>query len=180
MKIAPQSPLGSILGDVDKAINAKLYYPALVVALTIPEICSALCEERKVHIKQLQYVTFVNKYATPFGLGLEGLACYRLRGGVIHRGNAAGHAFSEVSHVIFTVPESAVEVHGLSMQSGKNTAGVLSIIPFCAAMTQAAERWYEDYHADKTVIRNFPKLLSWRAEGVYPFIVGTPVIASEI
>jgi hypothetical protein len=35
-------PLEHIIQDVRRAINARLYYPALVVSLTIPEICVSL------------------------------------------------------------------------------------------------------------------------------------------
>jgi hypothetical protein len=34
--------ISSILDEIDKAIEAKLYYLAIAVALSVPDICSCL------------------------------------------------------------------------------------------------------------------------------------------
>jgi hypothetical protein len=136
------SPLANILNDVTRAIDVKLYYPALTVALTIPEICVTLCWDREMMVKQRHYAEFVDKYTTPKELGLGGIDCYRLRGGVIHRGNAAGHNRFNSSHVIFTVPETSIHFHAMSITSGGKSAAMFDIRLFCNAMLAAADQWY--------------------------------------
>src|SRR5689334_18703005 len=124
------TPLESILADMNRAIEARLYYPALLVALTIPEICCALLEKDATPVGHKRYMAFIDKYAPHgdpvkkiVGLGLSSLDCYRLRCGVVHRGNAAGHREAPWTHVLFSLPETvSVSFHGIQFQHGKNTA----------------------------------------------------------
>jgi hypothetical protein len=44
--------LESILGDMRRAIEARLYYPAVLVALTLPEICAALELPNSVFVRE--------------------------------------------------------------------------------------------------------------------------------
>ncbi len=173
------APLESILDDIQRAISARLYYPALVVALTIPEICSALALDKAVFIKESHYVAFVEKYIDAPELGVDGLRCYRLRGGVIHRASAAGHPKFAATHVLFTVPESNFRMHGGGMlEVGEKTALPIDLQMFCSEMIRAARRWIEDHRQEQKVIANLPNLLSWRADGMPPFIVGAPLVGS--
>lgn len=172
-------PLESILNDINRAIDAKLYYPALLVALTIPEICVTLCWDKQMFVREKHYVDFVNKYTKQDELGLDGLTCYRLRGGVVHRGNAAGHPHFGRSHVIFTTPESGSALQGFSVESGEGTAAHFDLRAFCDAMIKGATLWFNDHKAHPKVVENMPRLLSWRPFGVPPFVAGMPVIASE-
>ncbi len=121
------SPLASILDDIKRAIEAKLYYPALVVALTVPEICVTLCWDRNMMVKEKHYAAFVDKYTSPLELGLDGLSCYRLRGGVIHRENAAGHPKFSGTHVIFTTPETGASIHAMSFQHFEKTSAMFDL-----------------------------------------------------
>jgi hypothetical protein len=77
--------LASVLADIQWCIDAKLYYPALLIALTVPEISSALALDNTVFVKAEHYIPFVDKYTTPEALGCDGQMCYRLRGGIVHR-----------------------------------------------------------------------------------------------
>jgi hypothetical protein len=174
----PSSPLGSILDDIRRAIEARLYYPALAVALTVPEICVGLTRVNSVFVTKNDYVSFVDKYTAERDLGMDGLACYQLRGGVIHRGNAAGHPFFGSTHVVFCLPESPSSMHALSIDTGSKKAAMIELVTFCRTMVRAAEAWYEDHRENESVIANMPALLSYRANGISPFIVGIPVIAS--
>lgn len=91
------SPLASILIDIERAIAAKLYYPALLVALTVPDMCMALTLPKNDVVKERHYVKFIDTYTTPPELGLSGIYCYRLRGGVVHRADMRGHPKFEAS-----------------------------------------------------------------------------------
>ena len=177
--LPPSSPLGSILNDIQRALDAQLYYPALVVALTVPEICVALTVDNSVFIREAHYVAFVNKYTTPSELGVDGQSCYRLRGGVVHRGNAAGHPFFGATNVMFALPESPVKMHGMALQVGDKVSTAFVLENFCNEMIAAAHRWYDDHKADAKVIENMPKLLSYKPDGLPPFVSGSPMIGCE-
>jgi hypothetical protein len=172
------SPLGSIVGDVNRAFDAGIYYPALVVALTLPEICVALTFDSSVFMKEKHYVDFIDKYTTPKNLGLDGLSCYRLRGGVIHRGNSSGHPHFGATHVIFCVPETEHQIHALTLEVGNKASAMFSLNQFLNTMIGAVYAWYADKKDDPRVVENIPQLLSWRPNGISPFLRGAPVVGS--
>lgn len=171
------SPLESILNDIHRAIEAKLYYPALAVSLSLPDICVALTFTRDQFVKSEHYIAFVDKYAFGRGIGLTGEECYRLRGGVLHRANAAGHAYFQGTHMLVFVGEGGL--HGLTAHVDDKSAACLHLECFCSGMLAGVHAWYADHKDDPVVRGNLPKLLSLRPDGVPPFVKGQPVIASE-
>lgn len=177
--LSPFSPLAAVLGDIDRCIQAKLYYPALLVALTVPEICSALALDTGVFVKEKHYVAFVDKYTTPSALGLDGLSCYRLRGGVVHRANAAGHPYLGATHVIFTIPETLGGVHAIGVKMPEKYAAMFDLVLFSNEMVAAAYRWYEDHQQDPKVAKNMDNLIRYLPNGLHPFVgPGIPIVAS--
>jgi hypothetical protein len=136
--LSPFSPLASVLADVQRCIDAKLYYPALLVALTIPDTCAGLALDLNLFVKEQHYAAFVDKYGREAGLGCDGVTCYRLRGGIVHRGGMVAHRLSQVTHVIFTLPESPLKVTGITLKSGENSAFTFDLVTFCTAMVKAA------------------------------------------
>jgi hypothetical protein len=170
-----------VLNDIERAIEAKLYYPALLVALTIPEICVALTLDKKDFLKEKHYVGFVDKYTTPGGpdgLGMSGLDCYRLRGGVVHRTNFSGHPKVDWTNVIFTVPETGLQIHAMSIRAPEKLAAMLSLTTFCKAMIAAARKWYDDHKDDPKVAQSMNDMIRWCPTGLPPFVGGAPIVAS--
>ena len=177
--LSPLSPLAAVLGDIQRAIDVRLYYPALLTALTVPDICVALALDNSVFVKEKHYVAFVDKYTTPRELGLSGQECYRLRGGVVHRANMAGHDKFDATHVIFTIPGGS-SLHAFSIvneATGKRGA-MFDLVMFCTAMVSAAYRWYEEHQNNSQVEQNMQNLIRYCPNGLAPFVVGTPVVAS--
>jgi hypothetical protein len=181
-QLSPLSPLASILIDIERSIQARIYYPALLVALTLPDICCGLTLPNSDFTNKKQYVAFVDKYTTVPDLGLDGLACYMLRGGVVHRANMAGHPYIGVTNVIFTIPETGHSIHAMQLVVGNpaspKKAAMLDLITFCKVMVAAVHAWYADNHAHPTVIKNMDNLIRYCPEGLSPFLGGAPVVAS--
>lgn len=178
--ISPLSPLGLVLADIDRALDAKLYYPALLVALTVPEICSALALPKEQFVKKPHYIAFVDKYTTPGELGSDGADIYRLRGGVVHRASPIGHPDFNATHVIFTLPETPGHLHAFSLvdePTGKRAA-MLDLVKFCHAMISAANKWYADNGSKSLVEENMKNLIRYCPFGVAPFVTGAPIVAS--
>lgn len=177
----PSSPLERIFEDIERAIAAKLYYPALLVALTVPEICMGLSLPKDNFVKRAHYVEFINNYTTPASLGLDGESCFQLRGGLVHRGDLRGHAQFKNSHVVFTVPESRATIHALTLMWDDDTsASMFDLVMFSDAIIDAGRRWYVDNRNDNTVLENMKNLIRWRPHGVPPFVDGVPVVASGV
>jgi hypothetical protein len=177
-QLDPSSPLERIISDIEKSIAAKLYYPALLVTLTLPEICMGLMLPRSKFVKQPHYVDFIDRYTKASNLGLDGAGCYQLRGGLVHRADLRGHAYFEGTHVVFTVPESQGFIHSLSVQVGDKIALMFDLEIFCAAMISAARNWFDVHKDDPQVLENLKNLIRWCPEGLSPFVGGTPVVAS--
>jgi len=172
-------PLSSIVDDIRRSYDHALYYPALVVALTLPEICIALTFDKENFVKGKHYTAFIDKYTTPSGLGLNGTQCYSLRGGVVHRANASGHPHFPADYVVFTVPESGISIHALTMQGQSGKMGAFfSLKDFIEAMISAAIKWYEENKNNQNVIANLPLLISWREFDTPPFGSMGPFIGS--
>jgi hypothetical protein len=176
--IFPLSPLASVLIDIERSVNAKLYYPALLVALTVPEICMALKLDKSEFVKERHYVEFVDTYTKPPDLGLSGIDCYRLRGGVVHRANMAGHHKFGATHVLFSIPETAGGLHALSIKVDEKIAACFDLVQFCQTMVSAANRWYADHKDDRKVKENMQNLIRYCPDGVFPFFNGAPLVAS--
>jgi hypothetical protein len=130
-------------------------------------------------VKENHYTSFVDKYSNHHELGVNGQQCFRLRCGLIHRGNARGYSLFDANYVVFTVPETGVIAHAFTLLNPIGASAVIIDLPtFCAAMAKAVERWFLDNQSDPTIEGHAQELLSLRPEGVAPFIVGRPVIAS--
>lgn len=171
-------PLETILQDVRRTLDAELYYPAILVSLTIPEICAGLAKDRSRFVKEADYVGFVDNYTTPPALGLDGKSCYQIRGGLVHRADLRAHPHFGGTHVIFITPESRGAMHGFAVQSGDKLAAMIDMDLFCGEMTAGARRWYADHASDPVVDENVKSLIRLRPNGVAPFVRGLPVVAS--
>lgn len=168
-------PLETVLDDMWRSIDARLYYPALAVALTIPDICVGLTMPKAEFLKKSHY----NKFIADYGNGELPLEeCYMLRGGVVHRADLRSHPHIPTSHVIFTTPESAIRIHSVTMEVAGKSALVFDLRLFCGAMANAARRWYEANKRNPIVGENLKNLIRLRPDGLSPFVVGLPVLAS--
>lgn len=161
-----------------RAIEARLYYPAVLVALTLPEICAALELPNSVFVREKHYVDFVDRYTTPPELGLPGIDCYRLRGGVVHRASFARHPKFDGTHVVFTIPETGPKVHALSIVAGDKKAAMFDLELFCREMDAGVRRWYQEHKDDGLVEENLQHLIRYCPFGLSPFFGGAPVVGS--
>jgi hypothetical protein len=134
--------------------------------------------DNNVFVKEKHYAAFIDTYTRPAELGLTGLECYRLQGGVVHRANAAGHPFFGVDQVIITTPENSMHLTGTMSNPRGPTSLLLVLEQFCVVMTNAVQKWHADHREHPNVKQNISNLLHWRPNGMPPYVFGGPVIAS--
>lgn len=170
--------LESVVLDMHRARDARLYYPCLLVALTLPEICSGLMLPRENFVKSTHYINFVDTYSSPPELGLDGQSCYRLRGGLVHRGDMRGHAHFDATHVVFSLPESAGKMHAFSIKAGEKTAAMFDLETFVQAMDTAVRRWFTANETNAQLKENLPNLIRYSPTGVSPFTKGFAAVVS--
>ena len=164
-----------VLGEVERALEAKLHYLAVVLTLTIPDVCAALQNEKGETDRHRYVAWFDDWLATDYPL-LTGLDLYRLRCGVSHQGRL-GHPKMRYSRILFSLP-AGMRTHNNILASGSGDALNLDAEMFCLDVVRIARAWYAAKKDDPHVVANLPHLVQYRQHGLDTHIrVGTPVIA---
>jgi len=87
-KIRPSlRPMEPILAEIEKALDAGLYYLAVMLAVAIPDICGAL-ESKDGRSGPVQYKAWYDAHLANRIYDLTADDCYSLRCGVVHQGDA--------------------------------------------------------------------------------------------
>lgn len=171
------APIDTVLLDIERCMRAGLIYPALHLALSVPDVCSSLetahDEQARFRIEK-RYVawckTYLGREFTKFTAG----DCWALRGGVLHNGIFAAHSKSQYDRVVFTVPNQKRTFHDTIHRVKDNDGKVVEKIMhldaemFCKSMIRAARRWYGKQADHPMVMQNIPHLVRLRHKGKHP------------
>lgn len=173
-RLVEPSPLETVLGEIESALAARLYYAALAVALTLPEICESLAHPNG-SLKRESYVRYKEWYRAYMAGRVPELTdedCYSLRCGVLHQGRL-GRTGMDYARIIFTSRDHGAFMHRNILNDALN----LDVATFCRDMISGARAWYDEHKDDEKVIEHLPLLFRWRPGGMAPYIVGLPVLA---
>ena len=175
-----QHPLEMTLQEIEKAIEAGLYYAALVVALTLPDICAAL-EDERAYSGRDEYKKWYRENLGDKFTFMSDDAAYSLRCGVVHKGSRELKLKGGKSPtVVFTLPNAAEwKMHNCAMGGDPKSPDLLQFdaVDFCHDLIGAVRTWYARKEKDPVVLGNLPNLLQLRPNGIDNFLVGLPVIA---
>jgi hypothetical protein len=184
----------AILREIERAIDAKLYYLAIAVALSVPDICGCLefdPKSRKTsNIKT--YAPWCDDNIGPRFANLSGTDLWYMRCGVVHSGTFAHHKVP-FGRVIFLTPDFSqfkahdviltvapgIEFGGISVETLHVSGKILymDVLKFCNTIMECARTWAIAKADDPFVQQNLPNLIRYRPEGLPPFMVGVPIIA---
>ena len=163
-----------ILKEVEGALAAKLYYAAVSMALTLPDICASLASKSGnttgrggVAYRDWYEANLASKF--PYMTGLD---CYSLRCGIQHQGKFGGHKL-QYSRVVFNISTNGLVIHNNVINDALN----LDTETFCREVVEAVRIWYSRNIEDQYVSKNIGNLVQYRKHGIPPFIVGIPVIS---
>jgi len=170
-------PLEMVLRDIERALDAGLWYLALAVSLSIPDICSLLELEEGWSNGNI-FAAWFDKHVGKAYTNFTGEDCYKVRGGVLHKGQF-GHKKLRYDRIFFSISPSIVlrETMGTNIGGLPGTVLSLDLILFCRTMVKAARAWAKATESDPIVVANLPSLVRLRPDGLPPYIVGLPVIA---
>jgi len=180
--MAENNPLEAIFQDIERAIEARFYYHAIVVCLSMPDICAALlCDPSSIWVTEKKYVEWCEANLEKRFKFLTAKDCYRLRCGVLHQGNF-GHPKARYDRIVFTLPSKIQFPEG---RIGSPEAGelvlLLNCVIFCERMVSAARDWLSANTQDKNVQANLQNIVRFRPAGISlpPTLQlkGVPVIA---
>jgi hypothetical protein len=178
--------LDAVLQEIEKALAAKLYYLAIAVALSVPDICACLefDPDNPSWANRKTYTDWCNNNIKGMPR-LTGDDLYNLRGGALHKGHF-GHPKSQFNRVMFIGPESAIKMHGMllngEMRLGPNAEVWkgpilgLGVAEFCETIIDSARDWVLAKKDDPFVQRNLPTLVRFRPDGLPPFSKGVPTV----
>jgi hypothetical protein len=162
-----------MLREIERALEARLYYSAVIMALTLPDVCAALESEDARTTKQRYMAWYRANIGAAYGF-MTDEDCYSLRCGVVHQGRFGGHGM-RYGRVVFTmpIPERNIVIHNNVMNDALN----LDANVFCRDLIAAVRRWFAAHSQEANVQANLPNLVQLREDGLAPYIVGLPVIA---
>jgi len=166
------------LREIEKALEAELFYAAIMMSLALPGICAAL-ESRRLYSGRDEYKKWYREHLTKTFPFMTDEVAYSLRCGVVHLGNLHLKAKgASETRAIFTLPTvSRNVIHNSSMRgTAEGDMVQFDAAMFCRDIIAVVRTWCEQ-KADDPVIRvNLPSLLQVRPNGFGP-ILGLPVIA---
>lgn len=164
-----------LLTEIEKALDAGLYFVALQSALTLPDICSLL-ESNDTHSSGDKYSRwFDDNVGRPNQLMFTGKNCWNYRCSCLHSGqseakDAKGKGYSRV---FFLVPgKTTVLMHDNVINDMYN----IDIVTFCNQMIEGVRKWEKVAKETELFQRKYELLMRVRPDGFPPYIVGTPVI----
>lgn len=177
-----RSPLENIYEDIERALDHRLYYLALVVTASLPDVCAAL--EGHVPTDWRTYRAWfranVGDSLTPFGEH----ECYELRCGVVHQARLMGAAkekWSEYDGLFFTLPtnERMIVSGNKYVIAGEKPKKVLDmdLRRFCRTMILSARRWEAEFRDDPDFRKRLENVVRVRPNGLAPYVRGLPVLA---
>lgn len=181
----------NLLTQIERSLDARLYYLSLISTLTIPDIAGTL-DSSNGRASGDKYVDWFEKYARPrfaenvqdmipddmpgdvpeMENPLTGEACYRFRCSLLHQGSTQ-HPQIPFSRIIFIEPGSTTNV----VHYGQlDDALCIDLEQFSQEVIAGARIWLDEVEESETYRKNFDKFARRHPEGLAPYITGVPVV----
>jgi len=162
-----------LLGQIKVALDINLYYCALFVSLSLPDICGAMESADGVATGD-KYKKWVDDYVAHKYSGLiTGEDCYFFRCSLLHQG-ISHHPKSCYSRVIFVEPLATTNIlHCNILGDALN----IDVRIFCRDILEGAEQWLERVENTEVFLKNYDKFMRRYPNGLRPYIIGVPVIS---
>lgn len=162
-----------ILNQIEQTLNVGLFYVALVVTLSLPDICGALLDNDG----RANSANYKAWYAANLQSEFPPLTpeyCYSLRCGVLHQGRSeivgAGAAQTPV---VFKLPDpNGFHFNNIQM-TGQHNVIAFEVAVFCDTVIEKVRAWYATAKTDANVAKNIANLVRMRKG--YPPLFNLPV-----
>ena len=170
-----KTALYEYLREMKRTYESKCYHAAIMMALSIPDICCTLTSS-KAKSRRNDYVAWVEKYifepAHPYAK-----LYYKLRCGVSHNAFYSHDDIQKMgfNRVAFTFPESK-SVHHRCI-AGKPNIKILffDVTMFLDEFYDGVSNWYNDNIDNETMNANMDNVIRVR-NGFPPVFVGLPIL----
>ena len=161
-----------LIDQIRFALNQNLYYPALFVSLSLPDICGAIDSANGEADKQ-KYIDWFNRYVGHRYQGvLSSEDCYYFRCSLLHQGSSQ-HRRSNYSRILFVEPQATSNVFHRNIL---NDALNIDVRIFCEDILSGVENWLKLVEGTTNYQQNYDRFIRRYPNGLSPYIVGMPVI----
>ncbi len=145
--------MNELIDQMLTACKSRQFHLALVAALVLPDVCSAL-ESQDGQASGAKYKAWVEKwlspkYGCPSATSLSGDTCYYYRCSLLHQ-NRAHHPKLSFIRVAFLEPNDSTTMH----DCGINNVLVIDIPTFCQDMADAVSEWLTSAQATPQFNKN--------------------------
>jgi len=192
----------NVLDQIERALEANLYYLALFVSLAIPDICGALGSDDGC-ATGAKYTKWFDEHVVPQFLDtmrrllsealpgpvakslndelgglpsdapmLTGEICYRFRCSLLHQGRAR-FPNMPFSRVLFVEPGKSTSVMHMCQSED---ALIIDLRLFCREVVRAAQEWLDQVEGTEQFERNYAEFARVHPDGLSPYIRGVPVV----
>ena len=173
-----------LLDQIELALRARIYAPALISAMMIPDAGGAVEFEQRQDGQRRpngeRYTLWFDKWVAPQGIqppSVTGKVLWKVRNAMLHE-TSLNLQDEGISRITFTLPVAAnIVVTVVQTDSGGLPGTVISMhMPdFCRAMVAGARNWIASIANDEKQSGKLDKLLQYRAFGMQGHIVGLPM-----
>lgn len=167
-----------LLGQIDAALDARLYYVALFSALAIPDLCAALESSTGVTTGR-QYADWFDRHvARKYTAGvnrspsLSGLQCWQFRCSLLHQGRLQPDKPERYSRMFFLEPSGGIVMHNNVMNDALN----IDVRVFCRDLIESAVSWLAGVEGTEPYESNAKKSIQRYPDGLEPWVQGYPTI----
>lgn len=180
-----------ILDAIDRASEQGACFPAVVTALTVPDIAGAVDDPTAG--SQARYATWVDSWFAAkcpayAQHGVDGTALYALRCKLLHEGLSSPSQAPAAKKSLAALHKRLIAFNigprfSLHLCTASDAAGdswtILRAETFCSDMTTAARAWIASQSSNAIAMQALEKLVDVRVN-VPPLSFGVPLICAEI
>jgi hypothetical protein len=162
-----------LLEQIRGALHNNLYYCALFVSLSMPDICGAM-ESSDGQATKDKYIKWFDDYiGSKYRNFLVGEDCYDFRCSLLHQARSQ-HPKGKYSRVLFVEPSATTNVFHCNIL---NDALNIDARIFCNDIIEGVEKWLKKIEAAPIFLQNYNMFMRRYPNGLPPYIVGLPVIS---
>lgn len=161
----------ALINELKTSISNESYYSALINALIVPDICSALQSDDG-QTNGAKYKNWFNKYcANKYNGFVKGDDIYKIRCALLHQGKL-NHDNPNYERILFQIPFNGMVFHNNIMNNAIN----LNLDIFVKDIIDGYYDWKEEHGTDDIVLTNLKHSINIYPNGFAPYIVGVPLI----
>ena len=170
------TPVNDLLIEIERALDARLWFLALMGSLTIPDVCCALeSDDGETNASRYRawFDAYVSQnYSAPHGgeAVFTGADCWRYRCAILHQG-VSQPSRSRYSRVVFVDPDNSNYLHRNVFDDILN----LDLRTFCLDLIASARQWQVNASQTVTYESNAAKIFRRHPDGIAPAIGGIAV-----